>query len=174
MKGVRFSLFSKIMLWFFLNLVLLGVVLLFVFNLNVRSAPGSRFWANRFESMAPLITEETRGRDRAFRDQVLSRYSATYGVDFFIFDPSGEQLAGRPIQRPPEVAADLARTGGPPRDMPGLGGPGAGGPRSGGRGGPPGRPPNFFRHTSSPSLYWSASPIFVVEGTDDFRRAILL
>lgn len=176
MKGVRFSLFSKIMLWFFLNLVLLGVVLLFVFNLNVRSAPGSRFWANRFETMAPQITEETRGRDRAFRDEVLKRYSATYGVEFFIFDGSGEQLGGRPIQLPAEVAADVARAGGPPGDMPGPGmrgpnPPGPGGP--GGRGGP-GRPPNFFRHTTAPSLYWSASPIFLVETEGGFHRALLV
>jgi two-component system sensor histidine kinase CpxA len=161
------------MLWFFLNLVLLGVVLLFVFNLNVRSSPGSRFWANRFESMAPQITEETRGHDRVFRDTVLKRYSAAYGVEFYIFDSSGEQLGGQPVQLPPEVAADLARAGGPPRDMPGPGRPGPGPPRPGERNGPP-RPPNFFRHTTSPNLYWSASPIFIVEGEDSFRRGLLL
>lgn len=172
MKGVRFSLFSKIMLWFFLNLVLLGVVLLFVFNLNVRSAPGSRFWANRVETMARPITEETSGRDRTFRDEVLKRYSTTYGVEFFIFNSKGEQLGGRSIQLPPEIIADLARTGGPPHDMPGPGRPAP--PRSGERSGPP-RPPNFFRHTTSPDLYWSGSPIFVLDAADqNYRGAILL
>ncbi len=163
------------MLWFFLNLVLLGVVLLFVFNLNVRSAPGSRFWSNRLESMSRPITEETRGRDRAFRDEVLKRYSATYGVEFFIFDASGEQLGGRPIQLPPEVAADLAQTGGPPPDMPGPGAARPPGPSGPGDRGRPRRPPNFFRHTTSPNLYWSGNPIFVVDAADPtFRGAILL
>lgn len=175
MKGVRFSLFSKIMLWFFLNLVLLGVVLLFVFNLNVRSAPGSRFWSNRLESMSRPITEETEGRDRAFRDEVLKRYSDTYGVEFFIFTSNGEQLGGRPIQLPSEIVSDLAQTGGPPPDMPG---PGAGrppGPTGPGDRGRPRRPPNFFRRTTSPDLYWAGNPIFVVDAADPtFRGAILL
>jgi hypothetical protein len=149
------------MLWFFLNLVLLAVVLLFVFNLNVRSSPGSRFWSNRLELMARPITEETRGRDRAFRDEVLKRYSATYGVEFFIFGASGEQLAGRPVQLPPDIAADLARTGGPPNDMPGPGRPGPGPPRPGQRRRPP-RTPNFFRQPAPPNIHCYDRSISVV------------
>jgi two-component system sensor histidine kinase CpxA len=173
MKGVRFSLFSKIMLWFFLNLLILGVVLFFVFNLNFRVSPGSRFFGEspyRTEALARLITEETRGGTRAQRDEVLRKYSAAYRVEFFIFEPSGTQLGGREIQLPPEITAELARTGGGPREIQGPGGPEPGRPAPGAGpgspGGPPPRPPFFFRHTSSPSMYWSGSPIFVVDGTD--------
>ncbi|MEO7508023.1 MAG: hypothetical protein ABIZ95_12350, partial [Pyrinomonadaceae bacterium] len=172
MIRLRFSLFSKIMLWFFLNLLLLGVVGLFVFNLNLRFAPGSRFLgesANRMEALARLITEETRNGDRARRDEALKKYSAAYNVEFFIFDNAGKQLGGRELPLPAEIASELTRSGGPPANMPVPGMPGARG-----MGGPP-RPPFFFRHTSSPSLYWSGSPIFVFDGPgDNAQRAVLV
>lgn len=172
MKRIRFSLFSKIMLWFFLNLLLLAVVGLFVFNLNLRFAPGSRFFgesANRMEALARLVTEETRGGDRARRDEALKKYSAAYNVEFFIFDNAGKQLGGRELQLPAEIATEVTRSGGPPVNLPA---PGMPPPR--GLGGPA-RPPFFFRHTSSPSLYWSGSPILVFAGpSDNPQRAVLV
>lgn len=165
MAGVRFSLFSKIMLWFFLNLLLLGGVLLFVFNMDMRFSPHSQIFggsSNRMESISHSITDEILGKDRAERDEILKRYSETYKVEFFIFDEGGKQVAGRETDLPSEVVNELKGMRRPPppgfpRENPGNLRPNM--PP------PPSRlgPPFFFTYTLNPSLYWSGSPIFFFE-----------
>ena len=156
MLGIRFSLFSKIMLWFFLNLLLLALVLIFVFNSEIRFSP--RFSTNRLEGLSRLITDETQDKSRAERDEILQRYSDAYQVEFFVFDDLGNELAGRQIALPAEVLAELTKMRpGPPM------------PRRETAGNPanprPPRPPSpfFYTKTSDPALYWSGSPIFIFE-----------
>jgi two-component system sensor histidine kinase CpxA len=157
MLGMRFSLFSKIMLWFFLNLLLLGLVLAFVFNSDLRFSP--RFSStNRLETLSHQLTEETEGSTRVERDEILQKYSETYQVEFFIFDDAGAQLAGRQLVLPAEVAAELTRVRGP-------GPPVLRREDGGNQDLRPPRPPSpfFYVRTSEPSLYWSGSPIFLFE-----------
>lgn len=156
MLGIRFSLFSKIMLWFFLNLLLLALVLIFVFNSEIRFSP--RFSTNRLDGLSRLITDETQDKSRAERDEILQRYSDAYQVEFFVFDDLGNELAGRQIVLPAEVLAELTKIRpGPPM------------PRRDDAGNPanprPPRPPSphFYTKTSDPALYWSGSPIFIFE-----------
>jgi hypothetical protein len=74
MRQLRFSLFSKIMLWFFLNLLLLGAIFWLIFNLNFRFEGNSPFFggaSNRIETVARLINQETNEKSREERDTVL-------------------------------------------------------------------------------------------------------
>jgi two-component system sensor histidine kinase CpxA len=161
MLRVRFSLFTKIMLWFFLNLLLLALVLIFAFNSEIRFSP--RFsTSNRLESIGRLIAYETQDKTRAESDSIMAQYSQTYGVEFFIFDDSAKQLAGRQIVLPPEVLQKITRMQMPgpppiqrgnPNDLPPFGPPGPDG------NGPPS--PHFFVWSSDPPLYWAGTPMFI-------------
>src|ERR1041384_7891901 len=110
MLGLRFSLFSKIMLWFFLNLLLLGTILFLIFNFNFRPDPRSRFMggaANRLETVSRLIVRETDEKTREERDVILQRYSEAYTVQFYLFDFQGNQLGGPPVTLPAEVYTEI-------------------------------------------------------------------
>ncbi len=151
---LRFSLFAKIMAWFFLNLLLLGVILLLIFNVNFRFSPNSPFFgglANRIEAVTRLISSEVNDKARAERDDVLKRYSEVYGVEFFLFDNRGNQLGGREITLPAEVSAKITSPETPPPPNNSL----TGGKNAVPRGlPPPGPPPSIYARTANPTLYW--------------------
>lgn len=131
----RFTLFVKIQLWFFLNLIILSVVLLTFFNLQFRldpTAPLSGQAPNRIETVGELISQEVKGLTHEERSRVLQRYSQAYRVEFYLFTNDGNQLAGETVTLPSEVMNHLKR--GEP-----------GGPRQ-----PPGNPP--------PSEIWQPDP----------------
>jgi two-component system, OmpR family, sensor histidine kinase CpxA len=110
MRQLRFSLFSKIMLWFFLNLLLLGAIFWLIFNLNFRFEGNSPFFggaSNRIETVARLINQETNEKSREERDTVLKTYSENYKAEFFLFDNQGKQIGGRDIVLPPEIAQKI-------------------------------------------------------------------
>jgi two-component system sensor histidine kinase CpxA len=153
MLGVRFSLFSKIILWFFLNLLLLGAILFLIFNFNFRPDPRARFFgtsANRIEAVSRLIVSETDEKSREERDEILQRYSEAYNVEFYLFDFQGNQLGGKPVTLPAEVYNEITRPEGfqqrqqdnsnairEPRGLP-----------------PPGPPPSIYFKTLNPTLHW--------------------
>ena len=59
MPRIRFPLFSKIMAWFFLNLVLLAAIFLLLFGLSFRFEPWSPLFggtSNRLDTVSRLIT----------------------------------------------------------------------------------------------------------------------
>jgi two-component system sensor histidine kinase CpxA len=159
---LRFSLFSKIMAWFFLNLVLLGVILFLIFNLNFRFSPRSPFFGgsrNRIEAVTRLITREVNQKSREERDEILRRYSEAYGVEFFLFDNRGNQLGGREVSLPEEIfskvadfdtqtaertAANSAALQGNSTALP-----------------PPGPPPSIYTKTINPTLYWLGVRIYI-------------
>lgn len=119
---VRFPLFTKILFWLFLNLLILAVVLTVFFSLQFRFAPDSPFFAafsNRLDSVARMIADEMRSAAEDERSAILRRYSSSYKVDFLLYSDSGERLAGPDLQIPAEVLRRL--TEGPPRRGPGGG-----------------------------------------------------
>ena len=156
MKGIRFSLFSKIMLWFFLNLILLAAGLWFVFNLSFRF-DYSFFSGNKFDAVSRALEDEVNGRSREERDEILNRYSESYTVEFFLFDNLGGQLGGRRIDLPTEVANEILAE--PPRRP--LAGPAPGPPPVGRPGGPPF---SIFVKTSDPIKYWGGTRIMFSDG----------
>jgi len=107
-----FPLYLKILLWFFLNLVVLAVIGFFIFagrfgiDLLV-SGPV----ATRMSAVSEATTAEFRTRPRSEWNLVLENHSRTYGVKFLLFRDDGTQLAGEPTALPDEVKQNLR---GPP------------------------------------------------------------
>lgn len=160
MPQIRLSLFSKIMLWFFLNLLLLGAILALLFNyvLNPRSTIAA-LSGSRIEGITRQITDEVNGKSKPERDAVLKQFSESNNVEFFLFDNKGSQLAGREISLPPEILREVTRAEAPllypprpndfsnaPRGMP-----------------PPFRPPSVYLKTSDPALYWFVGRTMIFE-----------
>ncbi len=114
-RGV--PLFTKILLWFFVNVLVLAAVFLVVFNLQFRVAPDSPIsgaLGGRFESVAGRIGDEMQSAQPVERSRILARYSASYQVTFLLYDSNGRQLAGEPTALPAEVARRVKESG-PPR-----------------------------------------------------------
>jgi signal transduction histidine kinase len=190
---VRVSLFAKILLWFFVNLIVLGGALWVIFNLQLRAAPDSPLFVasgHRLERVAGAISQEIRGATPAERTAILRRYSGTYRVEFLLYADTGEPLAGDARPLPPEVVKYLTGPVGFPPPPPGEGmrgeAPGPP-PGEGERGGmppggqrpdgmPPGgeRPgrmlppaprvqPTFTLRTINPTRYWAGVRLPVFE-----------
>lgn len=177
MLGVRFSLFSKIMICFFLNLLLLGAIFLLIFGLNVRFERGSPFFggtSNRIETVSRLIESETDEKSREDRDAILQRYSDAYKVDFYLFDFRGNQLGGKPVTLPEKVYQDITRFEGfgPRSDNSNANTT----PRRGPRGlGPSGPPSTVSFKTSDPTSYWWIFRILTFEtGSNEPVRARII
>ena len=156
---MSFSLFTKIMLWFFLNLLLLAAIFLLLFNF--RFAPDSPFFRPtdfRIVNITRQISEETNDKSRAERDEILKRFTETYAVDFFMFDYTGQQIGGKEITLPPEVLSEITapEPAFNPRRPPNL--PDAPPPKP-----PPGRPFSSYFRTTNPTLYWFATRAMTFE-----------
>ena len=136
-----------------MNLLLLGAILLLIFNLNFRFEPNSPFFGgatNRIETVARLISDEINEKSREERDGILKKYSEVYKVEFFLFDNQGRQLGGREIILPAEVFEEIAH---PEPPMPPSQSNDAL-PRQRFGGFPPGPPPSTYLRTKNPTLYW--------------------
>ena len=148
------------MLWFFLNLLLLAAIFLLLFNF--RFAPDSPFFRPtdyRIVNITRQISEETSDKSRSERDEILKRYDEIYGVEFFMFDRAGRQIAGREIIPPTQISDEIAapEPAFNPRRVPDF-------PNV-----PPMKPPpmtrplsSYFR-TNEPLLYWYATRTMIFE-----------
>jgi two-component system sensor histidine kinase CpxA len=184
------SLYLKIILWMVFNLLVIGVLLLGLASQRYRFDPDRLliFTPNsQYEVVARLIADELREATPAQREEILARYAETWQVEFLLFTPRGEQLAGRPRVLPEEVRLRLPGPffrGAPPRWEPGEppeprnmdrppvlpGGPAGEGP-------PPGRRPRgFLIRTTNPTSYWAGSRIPLLEGpgAEPIRGVLLL
>src|ERR1700759_4723449 len=99
---LKFPLYAKILCWFFLNLVFLGVFFFVVargqfhFGLDTLvSGPAGE----RMQTVTVLIAEELRSLPQKNWDEVLKRCGDAYHVQFYLFHNS-EQLAGVPVTLP--------------------------------------------------------------------------
>jgi two-component system sensor histidine kinase CpxA len=179
MLGVRFSLFTRIIIWFFLNLLVLGVILLVFFSYNFRFRPNSglsSFFTGNIESITREISNEIEDKTRAERDEILRSYSEkNKGVEFFLFDSKGKQLGGRETQLPAPIFEEITReenfspppnsTDESPRKSP---------PPGPTRGSPP--PPfSTYLRTNNPTLYWfgTRSMTFEKGGSEPIRTRLL-
>ena len=181
----RFTLFSKILFWFFLSLVVLGGVLYGFFNFQFRLGPRSPFrgeMGDRVHVTAQMILRELRQTPQDQWNAIFLNYNEAYGVDFFLVSIEGSLLAGNPLQLPDKVKQELAHH--PPADHPpppppphhGLRPPpeAAHPPRKGPM---PLRPENRFSvRTTHPTRYWVGMrfPLFVNQGQPPIRAALLI
>ncbi|HEY6170508.1 MAG TPA: ATP-binding protein [Verrucomicrobiae bacterium] len=104
--NLRFPLYAKILLWFFLNLVLLAAgVYLFArvqFRLGLDSLLAGRA-GERVQAVADVMVAELRDTPRADWNPVLERFSDAYRLRFYLFRADGAQVAGEPVILPAEV-----------------------------------------------------------------------
>lgn len=116
---MRFSLFTKIILWFFLNLLVLGGVFFFFFNLRFRLTPNSLLSSGanqRLEDLTRLISFEVSERSPAERDAILQQYAQDYRVDLLLYTNKGNRVAGTVATLPEALRPYLASPdGGPPQ-----------------------------------------------------------
>lgn len=167
MSGLRLSLFTKIMIWFFLNLILLGLVFFLLIRIDFRFGKSTPFFApgNRLELIARTITTETQDANSADRDAVINRLAAENRVGLYVFAEDGKQIGGPDLVLPDEVKSLLTpRMPMPARDNQGI----PAGPMR-----PPS--PSFFTRTSDPTRYWSSSPVFIFEqnGREPIRARLV-
>jgi len=173
---------TKIFLLAFANLVLLLLVGLgfarFQFGVRFNSlltGPARE----RVVSVARQLALDLEDTPAGSRDELLRRYSRTYGVDFYLIgEPGARQLAGPRIAIPEAVIEEMHRP--PPRaeqpPPPRRAAKRGPGPDDGEPGFPPARrpplgpeqqPPLFEISTDSPSQYWVGSGIPVREPGGD-------
>lgn len=114
--NVRFPLYAKILLWFFLNLLILVVGFLVFFKLQLNSAIVTTVH-DRLRPVEQLVMSELVPAPRRDWDTILKRFSAAYGVRFGLYRNTGQQVAGEKMALPKEVLAQLAQPG-PRRDGP--------------------------------------------------------
>lgn len=160
----RVSLFAKIMLWFFLNLAVIGGVLFALFNLQFQLDPNSPILgsgSDRIENIARAITAEIRDQAQPEREAILQRYSELYRLEFSLYTSNGEKLAGRAPLVPPPVLEMIRRR--PAEGRPGSPPPPGAEPRPGDNRAI-GRPfPVSTMKTSNPTQYWAMVRIPIYE-----------
>ncbi|MCC6352836.1 MAG: HAMP domain-containing protein [Verrucomicrobiae bacterium] len=138
MKRAGLPLYSQILLWFFVNLAVvgLGFVLLIraQLDLGLDSLLGGHA-GERLMALGRAVAGELRGLPRERWDGVLERLGGAYGVGISLRGPGGEPMAGSRDPLPPRVAEAMRRRmPGPPQPLPAP--PPGGAPQLG-------RPPHF-------------------------------
>ena len=104
---LRFPLYAKILLWFFLNLLLLGAVLYGFLRFQLREGLDSLLAgqiANRMEVITRGIEDDLREAPQTAWGDVVERFSSAYeGVHFLVVRTNGTVIAGAPTEIPLEV-----------------------------------------------------------------------
>ena len=114
---VRFPLYAKILLWFFLNLLLLAAVFYGFFRVQFNIGLDALLAGpagERIEALSMVIFDELRSVSAEERTAVLQYFGSNYGVQIMLVRPAGQLLAGAGLLLPPEVRARLADFGPPP------------------------------------------------------------
>ena len=151
---MRLNLLSKIWFWVFINLLVLGIVLFFIFNMQFNFSPNSPLLGaanERIEVVAEMIVTDSNGKSRAEIDEILQKYSDDYGLTFTLFANTGEQLGGEDLALPTQIKEALGTDFKPPPGLP------ANSKRP-----PPPRRVNIER-TTSPTTYWAIARVPVIE-----------
>lgn len=106
----RFPLSAKILLWFFLNLLLLVAVFYLVLRVQFRFGLDllvSGRGGDRIQGIANVIAAELVEQQREEWDATLARFGDGYGVRFALFRPDGGHVAGEKLELPREVLERL-------------------------------------------------------------------
>jgi len=119
--NIRYPLYAKILFWFFLNLVLLALVVLvlmrgqFRFGFDWMLATGADA---RIQAVSDIIVAELNDSPQTNWNSVLNRFDDAYRIQFLVFRADGTQLAGKPVALPPEIRLRLGEGRGPMRMRP--------------------------------------------------------
>lgn len=153
---LRFPLLPKILLWFFVNLVVLAVAFYVVLKVQFRFGLDSLLAGRvgeRVQAVSDVITDELKAKPPTAWDEVLQSFGKAYRVEFLLFRRDGTQLAGQRVALPQAVAAKIAERRGMGQGL-GRGPPPGHGPPWG-REAPDGEPQTrFIVRTETPAHYW--------------------
>lgn len=185
---LRISLYAQMLVWFFLNLLMLAAVFVLFFSIQFSVGLDSLLLGHageRIQRTSNVIEGELRDAPASQWDAVLKRFGDAYGLEFYLFRPDATQLSGKSITLPPEVRARLIEhvRPGPGQQLPGRprfqplpeppeppetpgppAAPGMAAPPPDGtlphqrRIGPPHVSPKFMVRTSNPTRYWVGVP----------------
>ncbi|MGV3772347.1 MAG: HAMP domain-containing sensor histidine kinase [Verrucomicrobiales bacterium] len=117
---LSFPLYLKILGWFFLNVLALGVtgllLLAFQFHLGPEILLSGRS-GDRLRALTHTLSEELYARPREEWGEILERFSAGYGLEIRVYGHDQEMIAGPALELPQELKEKLSvRRPGPPRD----------------------------------------------------------
>ncbi len=170
---MRLSLFTKILLWFFLNLLVLTAAVFLFLNFNQQLPQVFRAFnesSNAIRAVAQLISVEVREKSNEEREQILQRYAQAYQIDFLLYTNEGEKVAGKDLTLPPDILAHLVS---PPPNLPPPPAPANAGER---RPLPPLPPFQAMKFQSdNPRLYWAVVrvPLFEKGQTAPTRASLI-
>lgn len=153
---LRFPLLAKILLWFFLNLVVLGVVFYAVFRMQFRLGLDSLLAGRsgeRIQALSEVINAELKNKPTRAWDESLKNFGNAYQADFLLFRTDGTQVAGTPTTLPAEVRSKLAERRGT-GDGAGRGPPAGRGPWRNPEAFHPAALAKFVVHAGDPERYW--------------------
>ncbi|SVD27511.1 uncharacterized protein METZ01_LOCUS380365, partial [marine metagenome] len=115
------TLFTKILAWFFLNLLLIGAMIWAVYEFQI--GPGSPFVGpseQRVRQVAQVISDGLTNRLREDWASELEKFSEIYKVEFHLVGIDGQSLVGDSLKIPDEVREKIANLPRPrpPRERP--------------------------------------------------------
>jgi two-component system sensor histidine kinase CpxA len=102
----RFPLYGKILLWFFLNLLLLAAVFYVVLRIQFRFGLDLLITGrsgDRIQSFANVVAGEIAARPNEEWTGILHRFGEAYGIRLALTRPDGGLVAGEPLELPREV-----------------------------------------------------------------------
>ena len=189
----RFPLSAKILLWFFLNLLLLGAAFYLFFrgqfNMGLDTLLAGQA-GERVEALSNIIGDELQAAASEERNEVLQYFGSSYGLQLMLVRPDGALIAGATLPVPPEVRARLTVFGPPPMRPPLAPNERAPHPLRDGalaaraNGNQPPPPPEsvrrtrpkFMVRTSEPAGYWVGIrlPLFDREHPESQQQTLLL
>ena len=107
--NIRSTLFTKILAWFFLNLLLIGGVIWVVYKFQI--GPASPFVGpseQRVHQVAQVISGGLTNRLREEWSVELRKYSEIYNVDFHLVGINGQSLVDDSLKMPEAVRNKIA------------------------------------------------------------------
>lgn len=117
----RRSLFLKILLWFFMSLVLLVVILAGIFNLDFRLRPDSALitgLGGQGKALGRVILRELYDSNYYEWGSILRRFGKAYNLDLVLCQSNGRILVGPDRAIPAKVTDVLGRVHRPPPHPP--------------------------------------------------------
>lgn len=168
MRKPRLPLYAQILLWFFVNLAVVGIVMALLLRAQLHLGLDSLMGGNaaqRLMSLGRAVSGELNGSPRENWDQVLERMGGAYGIALSLRNLSGEPVAGFREPLPPKVIEAMHRRLPRPPQMPAP-------PPIGN--GPPGGRPRMFRQEKGPPWRRPVEPMPAGREGDrmDFERHV--
>ncbi|HPA20133.1 MAG TPA: HAMP domain-containing sensor histidine kinase [Verrucomicrobiae bacterium] len=112
MKRPRLPLYGQILLWFFVNLAVVGLGLALLvraqLNLGLDSLLGGNA-GDRLVALGRAVAGELRGSPREEWDGTLERLGSAYGVSLSLRSPAGDPIAGFREPLPPRIMEVMRR-----------------------------------------------------------------